>query len=329
MFEWTKKVKVVSGFVVTIFLFVTISSLGQAQNFTHHLALPFIAHDLVRCDPKNPSKGVAWAYGRQTEDDEDRLCISTYHAWSLKAEDEGIPGLHYMNVFWSDIYTSPTGNEVNYFTELERKLGNDYDGMMLFLNEPELDVQADKTPLEGAQMYRDLKAQCPNCQLYGPMVSAYDHQCLDNGQQRPYYDELRAKYGQWCWFQEWWHQVELLTGAPPEMAGYTIHHTLGRAVAPLAPIDSLEATVASLGDNRPFNVIVSEYGIVQGYDITNCDPDFMAEMTDAYAQDSRVLYFYAYTPNIPHDNWCTFFAPFGTAHFTPTGFAFASHGNRK
>lgn len=329
MLKWNFYTKTMIGVFIVIGLLGGVTMLGKAQNNEYKLALPFVPHDYVPCPEKNPKKGVAWAYGRQNIHDEERLCISAYHVWGLLAEGTGYAGLEHFNVFWSDIYTSPTGESHNYFDDLEARLGNDYDGILLFLNEPELDDQANKMPTDGAQLYLDLKAQCPDCQLYGPMVSAHDHLCKDDPNQLPYYDDLQAKYDNWCWFREWWSEVERLSGEPPQMDGYTIHHTLGREEGPIDPINSLQATVASLGDLRPFKVIVSEYAVPKNGDEASCDADFMAEMTDAYNQDPRVEYFFAFTPNLVESSaWCTLFEPFGSAHFTRTGMAFASHGNR-
>lgn len=289
----------------------TRATVSAVSSPTHQLYLPLAANRVPYCPPpRNPRKGLAWAYfDREIEPTpqfiQEALCIGWYHTWIIPdtnpLEEYGVETYP---VFWCDVYPSDAqGDEVriDYKQDALQKLGPDYDGYLLFLNEPDLPApQCDRTPREGAELYVWVKQNLPQAKLVGPMVSHVD--ALDG----------------WRWLQAWRQEVIALTDTPPDLYAYSIHdYTLGE-LSYVA--DTLHDLMTAWGDGDK-SMWVTEFG--------SQSPQRIAQMIDFYNNDARIARFAGYTPLMVDNDFHTNFRFFywDSAELTPLGESFAAHGN--
>jgi len=138
-------------------------------------------------------------------------------------------------------------------------LGADYDGYLLFVNEP--DLKTELHPIRMAQLYLHVKHFMPNVKLVGPGLSHRDYQAG------------------FSWFNAWYEAVVRISGVPPDMYAWDIHNYMATE-PPLAPYDALEALLLTKGvENSRF--WVSEWGAD--------NPERLLEMKRAFDNDPRIL----------------------------------------
>jgi len=155
-------------------------------------------------------------------------------------------------MLWCDTWPA-NGGGFHYINQGIANLGYDYDGPLMFLNEPELASQCDMTPAEAAAFYEQARDTFPLAHFVGPNISS---------------DGLP-------WLAEWYDLI-IADGLPlPETAA--IHSYLDEE--PHLLIDRLFAVL----DDYPGaagKVWVSEFG--------NCNPEQAQNMIESYQSDTRV-----------------------------------------
>jgi hypothetical protein len=139
------------------------------------------------------------------------------------------------------------------------KLGPDYDGYLLFVNEP--DLKPELHPIRMAQLYVHVKHFMPDVQLVGPGISHRDYQA------------------DFYWLGQWFDAVVRITGEPPEMYAWDIHNYLHDG-DPLAPYDALELWLNERGVYNP-KFWPTEWGART--------PERTLEMKRAFDADPRII----------------------------------------
>jgi hypothetical protein len=128
-----------------------------------------------------PSRGWAKAYSNLTEQELQKLNVDWYYDYTLKYPFPS-RGIEYVPFLWCDIYPSLKYENpaIRYFDEL-KKLPQDYNGYLLFLNEPDLrgsridGGQCERTPRQAAYMLKAVRELRPDVILIGPVVSHEDY----------------------------------------------------------------------------------------------------------------------------------------------------------
>ena len=191
--------------------------------------------------------------------------ISSYRTWQINEGLSPIHGLELHPNFWCDIYFLPPNFLLSQLPVFDL-LGSEYDGYLLFLNEPDLSSygmhgQCEVTPRRGAELYVYTKAMLPLAKIVGPGISHVDY------------------YNDFMWLTKWFNHVVSLTGGPPQMYAWDIH-TYVQDGDPLAPVNALEQFLVSRGVTEP-KFFISEWG--------SCNVGRLIEMKVAFDNDDRVL----------------------------------------
>lgn len=293
----------------------------------------------------NPRKGVALAYGwHNGEGGADKLQTGTYMFWWLTPPIYSPRSGRYLPTFWSDcpayaptcFYEESIWPDYEEFVEYSANMARRYvvvDGRIavIFANECDLPwPQCQQTPGHMAQVYLRAADGCPHCVFFGPATSSKDRNCdWPDEQHLPFHDEIKY-HGQWCYWQEFWKQVELIAAqngmdVPKVMEGKqycAVHHYQFHPALGFAGDEYTRDTLDSLWGLGCRRFIIAEYSA--------CDPAIMAAMTDSYDKDERVVAFYAWTANLPdtpQGTPCEVLLDWNTGELTSLGEAFAASGN--
>lgn len=193
--------------------------------------------------------------------------IQYWRGWQRTQPAGDRYGLRATQGLWCDFYYHPIysgGRLIPQYGAID--LPEDFDGYLLFLNEPDLPGQCSASPKRAAQLYTHIKATLPNAQLVGPGISDRDW------------------VAGFAWLEAWWTAVVQLTGEPPRMAAWDVHNYTDTA-PPLAPYDSLEKWLRVRGVEKP-KFFVSEWGA--------CTVERIIEMRSAFDADPRIIRHYIY-----------------------------------
>ncbi|MEL0099664.1 MAG: glycosyl hydrolase [Opitutae bacterium] len=218
---------------------------------------------IIISDSRPTQQGLAKAYGAVTASDVDRLNIEWYYDYGLRYPSPVLGDAEYIPFFWCDQYPAlkwPT--QYNYFDSLA-KLPDDYNGYLLFLNEPDLrggDVdgwQCDRTPRQAAYIYKALLAECPNCIFIGPATSHIDY--------------LQG----WPWLREFYETIYKMGLKPPQIAA--AHDYTEQSGSEL--VNSL-FRLLDLFPGAAKKVWITEFA--------TCDPNLARKSIEFYQSDERV-----------------------------------------
>lgn len=212
-----------------------------------------------------PVRGLAYCCGSLRPGEAALLNIGWHYDYTLRRPGRSLDnGSQYVPMLWCDIYPALRYDApaINYFDQL-RRLPADYNGYLLFANEPDLrgsihdGGQCERTPRQVAYMLRSVRQICPGCRVVGPNVSHIDY--------------VRG----WPWLSAFYDEVRRLGVRPPEVAA--IHDYTGQP--PTAIVDSLFALLATFQD-APETAWVTEFG--------SCDAAWVAEAVATYERDERI-----------------------------------------
>lgn len=193
--------------------------------------------------------------------------VRYWRGWQRARPADDIAGLRATQGLWCDFYYHPVYSQGRLIPQAGAiDLPAEFDGVVLFLNEPDLPGQCSASPKRAAQLYTHVRNQLPHAQLVGPGISDRDW------------------VNEFAWLEAWWTAVVDLTGEPPQMAAWDIHNYSDKA-HPLAPYDALEKWLAVRGVANP-KFFVSEWGA--------CTPERIIEMREAFDNDPRILRHYIY-----------------------------------
>ncbi|MCB0081526.1 MAG: hypothetical protein KDE47_11360 [Caldilineaceae bacterium] len=307
------------AFALSTFLLVLLVAPElPVQDVVHHAYFP-----AVKVSPINPRKGVALAYGWVANPDGARILgVGTKLRWWIQEGDD----LTTLQTMWCDeldgeslypLLAKLQSEEIS--QGIVRLNGKP---LVLLGNEPDIKSQCNKTPAEFANIYQMAIQHCPDCVFTFPSVSSWDMFCDWPQHERQAWAANVG--GGWCWSREFLAELDrrgMVASFP--VCAFRHYYTIGwhvpqREVEALAPAEALAALVGCS------QFVVAEYG--------TCNADLMAEMTKAYNGDSRVLAFYAWTPNLPPPPngvsfpQCEIFFDWQTGALTEIGRAFAGAG---
>ncbi len=308
-------------FLLAVIFILIVAPEMAAQQVPHRVFMPS-----VKVDPSNGRKGVALAYGWVANPDGARILgVGTKLRWWTQEADDN---LSVIQVFWCD---SLQGESL-YPLLAQLQSGAISKGivrlngkpLVLLGNEPDNASQCNKSPAEFATIYEAAVAACPDCIFTFPSVSAWDMFCdWPAHERRGYHATLPG--GGWCWSKSFMAELQqrgISTAFP--VCAFRHYYSIGwhepkRNIAPMEPGDKLAALV---GCDK---FVVPEYG--------TCDPVFMKTMTNVYNDDSRVLAYYVWTPNLPPAgngfSQCEVLFDWATGELTDVGVAFMKAGREQ
>ena len=250
-------------FLLILFVFVS--------GTTHKLYFPTIKTD-VECNPK---AGIAWAGGENPTDVE-TLCVTWKHEWGIQRQ--GNDSIEYVNHIACPVYPFMAYGEtvtLDYFDAMENKLGRDFNGYLLFLNEPDRKDQCYMSPYRAVFFYRAVREQYPNAIISMPQVSHFDY------------------LNDWVWLREFYDILETKNIPYPDFA--TIHTYVKED--PNLIVDSMYSFLHERGLSKD-KVWITEFG-------TN-DPVIMREMLTLYQADNRIDRYAYYTVRYNENDWDLF-----------------------
>lgn len=235
------------------------------------LFLPFVAAE------ETYKGGIAASSTRNITERVETFGFSFVRGWQLG----GMPpttrgGVRYVPNLWCNNYSRVVDGEVVAMRDqlflIDLLASVDYDGYLLFLNEPDLTFyghrgQCEITPHGAAILYLYTIGELPNAKLLGPGVSHIDYL---NG---------------WSWTMRFIEATIELSGSPPDFYAWDFHTYLSTG-PPLAIIDGFEYMLSLYGITNPIFTI-SEWG--------NCDPYRLIHMKEAFDNDDRVYLHAIYT----------------------------------
>jgi len=229
--------------------------------------------------------------------------VGYYRAWQIGERLQGDQwGLTFVPSLWCDFYWHPRHSNGQFRPQLHvlELLGRDYDGYLLFLNEPDLPGQCNISPFRAAQIYIHTRAVLPNAKLVGPGISH---------EQVPYRQNF-------AWLSAWWREVLRLTGQPPDMYAWDLH-LYWHPGDPLAPYDAFEIWLNERGV-KDVKFFISEWGV--------CNPDRVAEWRRAFDNDPRILHHFFYDQSRDGTGGCMTLFDFdnGELLLSPAGAAFVA-----
>ena len=244
---------------------------------SHQLIFPLIPNGTRQCDPK---AGIAWAaYGSRLPEDMNILCPSVIHTWSLRPlnyRPSDAPQVRFIQHLACD--TAPAmawGDDVrvNNVELAQMLLGSEFDGVLLFLNEPNEPGQCYMSPVRAGKFYRYVRRTYPNAIIVGPQPSDNDY-----------------KAG-WVWLRAFYDELERFDAPLPDVGA--VHSYL--AENPQLLLDSFFGVMAEY-TSAPDTVWVTEFG--QG------DTAVVREMIRTYRDDERVGAYFYFTPR--YQEWSEF-----------------------
>ena len=268
---WGNRERLLSAVAIAFVLLAGYLLTASANQQQHVAYLPLIA------DGQQPPKsGLAFSSHRDAAE-RAALLGDTVHYWRGWQIGGSLPGdqwgLEFTPSLWCDFYWHGIYSQGMFRPQMQvlNLLGPDYDGYLLFLNEPDqayygLSGQCAMSPRQAAHMYVHIKSFMPQVKLVGPGISHID-----------YLNGFR-------WLGEWFDFVVHYTGSPPDIHAWDIHTYL-RTGPPLAPYDALEAWLATRGVYSPI-FWITEYGA--------CDPYRLRHMIDSFEADPRIKRYYLY-----------------------------------
>ncbi|MCB0019496.1 MAG: hypothetical protein KDE09_17015 [Anaerolineales bacterium] len=145
--------------------------------------------------PLNPRKGIAATYAWAYDTGFEPFRSGWYYTWSL------FPG-EWANSSMEFIPMWPCHGTVDYVVG---SLGADYDGYLLFLNEPDRPEQCGMSVEEAVDYYLTVRTNLPHAKLIGPQTIS----------------SIGGDFAGWT--RAWREQVRTVTGSYPELAGYGLH----------------------------------------------------------------------------------------------------------
>lgn len=185
-----------------------------------------------------------------------QLRADWFQVWTMGRTDygTGLERVQHLScdrrVFWE--YGTAA---VDQFEQAHMILGADFDGYLLFLNEPDLHIQCRTTPDQAAFMLRAVQDQFPNAIIVGPQPSHFDY------------------WNNWVWMKEFYNWLDHYDIEPPDIAA--IHNYVDDPQ--IAIVDSFFDNVLAQYPGAPMTVWVTEmgsgyYNVVQAM-LVNCLED--------------------------------------------------------
>lgn len=306
----------------------------------YKLYIPVVVSD--HCFRVRENVGAAYGWGIKDVSHPQKLCIGFYHIWSINRGDESVPVnsdagyLLYAPHYWSDCLTGYGEEFCTYNDDIAKFCQHTpitegvitYQGkpLITFMNEPDINLQANKSPAETIALYQNIKNICGDKVLFfGPGVSAVDRVCHRNSlypEQIPdWYPELEQKYPDWCWLREY---LSLAQEYGIQMDGYAFHHyPVEQKHIPNMDWDfnhvykSILAAIHEYDKRENIGFVVMELG--------SCNENILARDLRQSRANPAILYIAGWLPNAPDDSgfYCnSFFKPYGSGELSPVGLSF-------
>jgi hypothetical protein len=205
----------------------------------------------------SPKKGLAWGAAHLYPYDYTRLNVSWIYNWDLEPSkwdvSSPLSDFHASDMLPGNVEFVPMiycGSEIE---RAENYLGADWDGYLLFLNEPWTGTDCEdpprpKTTQEVAEAYVAIRDAFPQAKLIGPNIH---HNSYDPGNPP----------GR---LAEWRDAVYTLTEAYPDVTGYAIHTYTGDPEQNRDLIVELHSFLADWqevdGRTEPYELWITEFG---------------------------------------------------------------------
>lgn len=194
--------------------------------------------------------------------------VTHWRGWQRTSPAPNREQLKATQAYWCDFYFHPIhSNGILKPLDGSLNLGKDFDGVLLFLNEPDLPGQCTVSPERGAQLYVHVKNTLPNAKLVGPGISEVDW--INN----------------FKWLNAFFKEVTRLIGKNPEFYAWDIHNYQS-AGNPIQPYNDLENFLLNKNLSPPIRFYISEWGA--------CTPERIIEMRNAFDSDQRIIKHYIY-----------------------------------
>jgi hypothetical protein len=206
----------------------------------------------------SPKKGLAWGAAHLYPYDYTRLNVSWIYNWDLEPSkwdvSSPLSDYHASDMLPGNVEFVPM---IYCGTEIERAenyLGADWDGYLLFLNEPWVrapdDCEGPMTTQEVAQVYMAIREAFPQAKLIGPNIY---YKSFSSATEDP-----PGKLA------DWRDAVYTLTEAYPDVTGYAIHTYTGDPGQDLDLVADLHTFLADWqeddGRAEPYELWVTEFG---------------------------------------------------------------------
>ena len=184
----------------------------------------------------NPRKGIAAAYAWAYDSGYEPFGAGWYYTWSLFPGEWADSGLQFIPMW-------PCHGTPDYVVG---ELGADYDGYLMFLNEPERPDQCTHTIAEAVDYYLMVRNALPQAKLIGPQTIG----------------STNLNFA--AWTSAWRDAVHQRTGSYPDVAGYGFHvypHFLNGAATTRQVMQTWCDGLASWGDLGSKEIWVTEFGV--------------------------------------------------------------------
>ena len=199
----------------------------------------------------NPKKGIGAAYAWAYADGHEPFSPGWYYTWSL------FPGL------WEGqgpefVPMWPCHGTVDYVVST---LGSDYDGYLLFLNEPDIEEQCYMSVDEAVDYYLMVRNALPQAKLIGPQTIT----------------STNLNWG--AWTNAWREKVRERTGSYPDVAGYGFHvyPFYNSGIPTQQAMQSWCDSLASWGELGSKEIWVTEFGV---HNFDGSPQQVQAELTE-------------------------------------------------
>ncbi len=187
----------------------------------------------------SPKKGLALTYETGWHYQEaNRLNVSWFHNWHVTPAVEPPPSVEFIPFVRCA--------EPDEISAAVANLGADYDGYLLFLNEPDHDNLSQGcgiTVEEAAQRYLSLRTALPDAKLIGPNPSWNDPNTTN-------------------YIEDWREAVHTATGNYPDVTGYGWHFYTTSVNAVRENVNNLCIAMNSLGEGDK-EMWITEFGVDQ------------------------------------------------------------------
>lgn len=134
----------------------------------------------------------------------------------------------------------------DYFEIAETALGHDYDGWLLFLNEPneygtDTGGQCEMTPRQAAFFYKSVVTLYPYAEVVGPVVSQHD-------------------YPHWWWMRQWYQWITQLNLPMPAAAAAHFYDAAGTNPIHLTDLTTSLRELLAEFPGAPDTIWLTEFG---------------------------------------------------------------------
>lgn len=183
---------------------------------THTVFLPLVMRDAQPAKPVAAGRGLAgnpWRHGIPDRYHGAGHGIAWCHSWNMW---HGVrDGVERVPMLWGLDRYMPQRKRIDYLAMAEARLPSEYDGWLIFVNEPTFNGQAWLNPNTAAWLFAEVCRLFPQAKLTSPQMALWHPEMPDQFE--------RAQR----WLTRWWEMIGYHDGLQDRLMAWAWHNYFG------------------------------------------------------------------------------------------------------